>query len=34
MASAAMFVGSLPPDILREFFVRHDISAVTGAAKK
>jgi hypothetical protein len=29
-----MHGGSLPPHILREFFVRHDISAVTGAAKK
>ncbi len=36
MASAAIrdAGGSLPPDILRELFVRHDVSAMTGAAKK
>jgi hypothetical protein len=31
--STAMHGGSLPPRI-RAFFARHDISAVTGAAKK
>jgi hypothetical protein len=34
MASTAMHGGSLPPVILRNFFVRHDVSAMTSAAKK
>jgi hypothetical protein len=34
IASAAIRGGSLPPDIFRESFVRHDVSTMTGAAKK
>jgi len=29
-----MHGGLLPPDILREFFVRHDVSAMSGAVKE
>jgi hypothetical protein len=34
MASTAMLVGLLPPVILRNFFVEHDVSAMTGAVKE